>query len=86
MPKPKTYFVGNTQAIDFCINDHAGIKFEHSDASNLMYLLRLMRKRGEMVDGLRRMAVTPGTVINPKRRAAFCKKWLARISRSVYGV
>ncbi len=50
-------------------------------ASNLLGLLRSMRKRGEMIEGLKRMAQDPGTVINPKRRAAYCKKWLRRIEK-----
>jgi len=48
-------------------------------ASNLLNLCRSYRKRGELREKLRRLAVNPGTVIQPQKRAAYAKKWLKRI-------
>ena len=49
-------------------------------ASNLLVLLKSARRRGDLAQRLRDMAVTPGTIISAKRRAAFCRKWYRRIT------
>lgn len=67
--------------VDECIRDHAGERVAHLDASNLLSILRLVRKRESMVPTLQRIALDPGTSIRPERRAAFARKWLRRIAR-----
>lgn len=71
--------------IDEVVNAHAGIRVERNDAGSLLMILRLKGKRGgreELISGLVQMSVSPETVINPKRRSGYCRKWLARI----YGI
>lgn len=55
------------------------VSSEWDEAHNTLAVLRMARKRGALVEVLARMAQCPGTVINPQRRAAHCKKWLKRI-------
>jgi hypothetical protein len=50
------------------------------EAQNVLAILRSARKRGALVEKLRSMSISPGTVINPVRRAAYCRKWLKRIA------
>jgi hypothetical protein len=73
--------------IDGLVNAHAGIKDQdyHLAAGNLMVILRSARKRGrdELITSLTRMSSSPGTIMNPKRRAGYCRKWLRRIQRSI---
>ena len=74
-------------SIDCVINANAGIKVRdyEIDAGNVLEILRLAGKRGkaDLLEKLRRMSVSPGTVIRPERRASYCKKWLARIDPSL---
>lgn len=48
-------------------------------AHNTLTILVSSRKRGVMLEKLEGMAKNPGTLINPKRRAAYCRKWLKKI-------
>ena len=66
-------------AIDTLVNQHAGARRAPSEieANNLLAILRLQRKRGALREGLASMAETGGT--RPSRRAAYCRKWLAKI-------
>lgn len=53
------------------------------DASNLLSILKLTHKRGELLaTTLIRLSIEPGTVINPRKRAAYCRRWLKRIWRA----
>lgn len=49
------------------------------DASNLLAILSLARKRGALIKSMEEMAAHAGTMIRPARRSAYCKKWLAKI-------
>lgn len=49
-------------------------------ASNLLVLLKSARRRGDLAQRLREMAVAPGTIISANRRAAFCRRWYRRIT------
>jgi len=51
--------------------------------NNLLGILRMARKRGAMLERLTEMSARPQCVSNPTRRAAFCKKWLKRINKSL---
>lgn len=48
---------------------------------NTLQLLISARKRGALVETLKKIAVEPGTVIRPERRAAYARRWLQRIER-----
>lgn len=65
--------------IDALINSQVS-EVKRYDAHNLLAILRSARKRGALVDRLSSMSAYPGAVINPKRRAAYCRKWLKRIA------
>lgn len=67
--------------IDALINGHAGIRETDGrrQAVNTLMILRSARKRGALMELLERMASNPHTVVNPKRRAGYCRKWLKRI-------
>lgn len=54
-------------------------QYKFTAAHNLIVILKSMRKRGALLHGLRDMAENPGTLIDPKRRKAYCIKWLKRI-------
>lgn len=47
---------------------------------NTVAILQRQRDRGELLHSLRKMAASPGCSFRPERRAANCKKWLARIA------
>ena len=66
-----------------CINAHANLRAEYLSASNLVNLVLMARKRGEsdLANYLHQLSRNPGTIINPQRRAAFAKKWSARITQ-----
>jgi len=51
-------------------------------SDNLLNICRLYRKRGEILSHLWDIAYTPGTIIDPERRAAFARKWARRIEKS----
>lgn len=70
-------------AIDRLVNAHAGIRLTEGEmqAHTTLVILRSARKRGNLQQLLARMAQTPQTVVNPKRRAGYCRKWLARIEK-----
>lgn len=81
-PKPKP-----VPSIHACINDHvpqypdATFSAFQDEPGNTLSILRLTRKRESVRASLLRMMAKPGTVTHPARRAAFCKKWLARINQ-----
>lgn len=65
-----------------CINAHAeeSDSLRRMDANNLMSLCRsVIQRKEDLVELLRRLSVDPGTVINPRRRAAYARKWGERI-------
>src|SRR5512145_101201 len=71
-------------SIDRVVNTNAGVRRTDGEiaANNLLVLLRLNYKRGGtegMIIALRNMAFSSRCVHRPKRRAAWCKKWLRRI-------
>jgi hypothetical protein len=69
-------------AIDACVNAHAGVRERDSTAYNLLALCEGQKRRGDLLlPFLLQVAANPGTLINPARRAAFARKWAARIKR-----
>jgi len=52
---------------------------QYLQAHKTLGILRLVRKRGKLLTRLYEMMNNPQTTLNPKRRAAFCRKWLNRI-------
>lgn len=82
----KGYAPDNMPSIDQLINAHAELKPNDADmvAQNTLMILRSARKRAgqhEMVRWMESMYIHPGTVVNPKRRAAYCRKWLHKMGR-----
>lgn len=74
-------------SIDGLVNAHAGIRLKDNElaAHNALAILRSMRKHAGnqgVRDWLFSMSVNPGTIIDPKRRAGYCRKWLKRIERA----
>jgi hypothetical protein len=70
--------------IDSCINAHAGIRpIDHEMAAhNLLVICRShIRRGGDLVEYLRKLAWEPGTIINPELRSKYARKWAARIAR-----
>ena len=67
--------------IDAIVNANAGFTWKDGDAQahNTLSILHGARKRGVLLETLERMSVSAGTVVNPKRRIGFCRKWLMRI-------
>lgn len=67
--------------INAIVNANAGFTWKDGEAQahNTLVILRGARKRGVLLETLEGMSVSAGTVINPKRRLGFCRKWLARI-------
>lgn len=53
-----------------------------SAADTLLGILRSVRRREPLADYLGCLALSPGTVINPEKRQAYARKWVARILRS----
>ena len=71
-------------SIHDCINAHAGIRVVISPAQNTMAILRGYRRRkGSVLSILDQMAAHPETTIRPASRAAFSKKWAARIRKGL---
>ena len=79
---PPKLFDGLTSkpSIHKLINTNADIKFD-SQLHNTLLILSSARGRGRLLLALEEMATSPKTVINPKRRAANCKKWLTRMQK-----
>ena len=50
-----------------------------SDAGTLVAILKSIRKREDVLPALERIAQNPGCLIRPERRAAYARKWAARI-------
>ena len=80
--KAKSHHVGNSRLIDACVNAHAEPR-RRSDgeaaAGNLLAILRVIRRREELLPHLQRIAIQPGTVVSPGRRAGYARKWAKRI-------
>lgn len=76
--------------IDSCVNAHAGNPErkidKHFTSHNLLAILQMRRKRSPILPLLLEIAHTPGTSIQPGKRAAFARKWAARIKRDSYVV
>lgn len=68
--------------IDDCVNDHAAVPpADERQATSLLSSLKSYRKRGEdAVPYLDRVAASTGRVAS-SRRAAFARKWGARLRR-----
>lgn len=72
------------EAIEHCVNSHGGLESTDGElaAMNLIEILRSMRKRGKVLDvELGRIALAPGCLIGPEKRAAFAKKWCAKMQQ-----
>lgn len=65
--------------IDEIINLNARVRFDYS-SSNTLHLLKRATTHDELCTRLRELALEPGTVIRPERRAGYCAKWLHRLS------
>ena len=58
---------------------------DYLEASNLLSILKSIKNRkgsNKLVEALFDMGKNPGTISNPKRRAAYCKKWLDKIIKN----
>lgn len=72
-------------SIDGLINASASIRETDGEREkgNLLALLRIVRKRGPMVDKLQSIALTPVHLPgSTKRRIADARKWAQRIKRA----
>jgi hypothetical protein len=68
-------------SLDSLINGRQTKKEMRLDAHNMCVHLCLMRKRGaNLREELARMAAAPGTIIRPRRRAGYARKWLAALA------
>lgn len=70
--------------IDAVINSQCGFGKDVDKnyvSHNLMNLCRHYRKRGVLLEELWRVAHNPGTIIEPRKRAALAKKWAKRIEK-----
>lgn len=69
------------------IAGHAGDRSIYGwvPASNTLGVLKMARRRGELVVRLKAMALNPGKLVGPQRRAAFCRRWYERITGEKLG-
>jgi hypothetical protein len=70
------------ETIDYVVNEHAKSRPTAGEcaASNLLHIVRSMRRRKlDLVQELRRMALQPACAINPEKRAAFARKWADKL-------
>ena len=70
--------------IDIIVNAHAGVRHSSGEmaAHNLLAIVRGYRRRGiDLENKLRFLAGHPECLIDPKKRAAFARKWATRIAR-----
>lgn len=70
--------------IDSVINAHAQARLTRGElaAHNLLAIVAGKRRRGEDLEAFLALMVTrPECASNPEKRAAFAKKWLARIRK-----
>ena len=67
-----------------CVNAHAGEDREaFPDAANLLGIVGMWRRAGDdILRNLDRIAISPGTVVNPKRRAGYARKWAMKIRKT----
>lgn len=68
--------------IDLVVDSHAGVRSTAGEiaASNLLAILRSYRRRGvDLRKSLLKIARMPECAINPEKRAAFARKWAARL-------
>lgn len=79
--KPVVAAIGPT--IDDVVNAHGGIRFftnGETAALNLLSIVQSYRRRQkDLARELNRIAEEPGCLIDPKKRAAFARKWAARL-------
>lgn len=70
-------------SIDGVINSQAGISMTDAERScnNTLCIIKGYRNRGDYLPIIQQMALHPGTVINPEKRAALCKRLEKRILR-----
>jgi hypothetical protein len=83
-PAVKRATSSTVSLVDSCINAQANVSATESERaiSNLAALCRgHIGRRGSLLNFLRRVAVEPGCVINPKKRAATAKRWAAKLAR-----
>lgn len=69
--------------IEHVVNAHGGVRPTSGElaALNLLAILRIRRRLGKDF-GLRALAAHPECLIDPKKRAAFARKWADRIERN----
>ena len=74
-------FMPSINLIDAVVNANASLKSAKNEADihNTLWLARSAQKRGELRLMLAKLSVEPGTIINPQKRAALCKKWLKKL-------
>lgn len=73
----------NHPSVDQIVNANAAIRLTDGEmqANNTLVLLRSARRRGELADTLYRLANTPSTLISPKRRMGYARKWLCKLNK-----
>jgi len=80
--KPLTQRLQPAVSIHECVNKHAGQGRPTSAdmaKSNTNNLIRSYMKRGELLPNLKRIAIHPGTVIDPELRAAYATRLLRKL-------
>jgi hypothetical protein len=74
--------MASTDLIDLVVESHGGRTCPARGelaALNLLAILRSARRLGELDLRLRELAAHPQCAINPEKRAAFARKWAARV-------
>ncbi len=78
------YSESRTSWVDRLVEAHAKVRPTSGEltAHNLLSILRSQRRRGEDLEAsLRTIAEHPECMIDPKKRAAFARKWAERMTR-----
>jgi hypothetical protein len=70
---------GPRVSIHRIVNLNAGLGTKRCASNNTIYLLRLARKNGNLLDCIKSCAERHPS--NHPRRAAWCKKWLKRLEQ-----
>lgn len=74
-----------TETVHTCINAHAGLKASYLEASNLISLLRLVRKRGECLSDYLRTDIAASrswSAANNLKRHHYARRWLRKMGKA----
>jgi hypothetical protein len=80
--EPQRWAKDAVPMIDLVVNSHAGLRSTRGviAAHNLLAILRSYRRRGvPLAPALRALAQNPQCVQDPHLRAAFARKWAAKL-------